>query len=143
MINVNNIRLVIFDKNIIIMEGFLQNFFLNLKYVEENLLFIWNVYFRLRFGLVIQINNCLLLTFRIFVSVWFVYQKSLKLEFRSNFSAQSYFWKSRFIFVYQKSLKPTFNTGFWVQNLPLNLCSRANNLQRLFCSQRAGVKCSP
>ena len=33
-------------------------------------------------------------------------------------------------------------TGFWVQNYILNLCSGAVNLQRLLCSQKAGVKCA-
>ena len=48
---------------------------------------------------------------------------------------------SQFIFVYQKSLKRTFQTGFSAQNPLLNLCSSAVNSQKLFCSQKDGVKC--
>ena len=47
-----------------------------------------------------------------------------------------------FIFVYQKSLKRTFKNSFSVQNHLLNLCSSAENSQRLLFIQKAGVKCS-
>ena len=39
-----------------------------------------------------------------------------------------------------RSLKRTFKSGFWVKNHPLNLCSHAVNLQRLFRSQKGGIK---
>ena len=39
-------------------------------------------------------------------------------------------------------LKQKFQTSFWVQNHFWNLCSRSVNSQRLFFSQKAGVKCS-
>ena len=46
------------------------------------------------------------------------------------------------LLIYQISLKRTLQTGFWVQNHLLNLHTCVVNLQRLFCSQKAGVKCS-
>ena len=50
------------------------------------------------------------------------------------------YFRLRFTFVYQKPLKQMFQPGFLVQNCPLNLCSRAVNSQRLFCSKKASVK---
>ena len=48
-----------------------------------------------------------------------------------------------FISVYQKSLKQTFQNDFLnTKSHLLNFCSRVVKSQRLFCSQKAGVKCS-
>ena len=44
--------------------------------------------------------------------------------------------------VYQKYSNRTFKTAFWVQNHLWSLFSWAVNSQRLFCSKKAGIKCS-
>ena len=80
-----------------------------------------------------EINNYLRLKCRV---VWREF-----LTLNAYYLNSSYQIWVRFSFAYQKSIKPTFKTGFWVQNHLLNLCSRVVNLQKLFCSQKTGVKC--
>ena len=44
------------------------------------------------------------------------------------------------LFLYTRNLWRTFQSGFWVQYNHLNLFSRVVISQRLFCSQKAGMK---
>ena len=90
-----------------------------------------NIYFGLRFDLANVINYYLGLKIRV---VWGVFFLSIN-AYSLNSSYQNWV---RFIFVYQKSLKLKFRTGFWVQIHDLqNLYSRVVNSQRLLCSQKS------
>jgi hypothetical protein len=48
---------------------------------------------------------------------------------------------SQFLFCIPEIFKPNASNQFMSTKLPFELCSRAVNSQRLFCSQQAGVKC--
>ena len=59
-----------------------------------------------------------------------------------KFNMSNTYFHLRFIFNTRNEYQiRTFETGVCVQNHLLNLCSSVINLQRLFCSQKAGVKC--
>ena len=82
----------------------------------------YNIYFRLRLGMVnlIQTYSRLKICFSL---------KCALIKF-------AILNLSQFFFVFQKSVKLPFKTRFWVQNNFLNLSSWVVNSQKLFCSKR-------
>jgi hypothetical protein len=71
-----------------------------------------------------------------YVSICFILQKALIGSLK--FIDKQYVFMTQIYFC----MPEIFQTGFRVQNHLLNLCSSAVDLQRLLCSQKAGVKCS-